>query len=178
MNLKGFFGKVGNAFKSVGKLAGSIFADIFSKNQQLSKEEKEIVEDEINKGTQKTMGLAAMAINAVNMVDNVVLGNKIPDEVVAALINIESTAEEIFGATKKFVKDGGRQAIAKEILLEELLDIVVNKKQEINLGYRVIKTMEEVLALPNDDLLTAVQQAKNIATRVGEKLKERSKMNK
>jgi len=174
MNLKGFFGKIGNAFKSVGKLAGSIFVEIFAKSTNLSKDEKEIVEQEINKGTQKTFGLAAIAINAVNMVDNVVLGDKLPDDIIDALQKMGTTAEAIWLAGKKFIKDGGRLHLAKELLVKELIDMVTNRGQEINLGYRVLRTTADILNLPDDDLLTAVQQAKNIATRVGQKLKERS----
>jgi hypothetical protein len=146
--LEKLFGKFKGAGKTVIKKLKEFFPTI----------------DEVkgNNAIEKVLSFAVQAIPIVNTLDNVLLGNIIPDDVANAVQGLTITAHKVTVSVDELIKDGIRQAAAREELKSTLLETVKSGKV-VDLGYRTLSTVEEILKLKKGELNAAIELGKFIS---------------
>jgi hypothetical protein len=78
------------------------------------------------------------------------------DTIIAALKNLNWTAESIINQVDEVKKDGQRLALATEVLKEHLLGIIA-KGGKIDIGDELLTTSEQILKLDKNILRSAIQ---------------------
>lgn len=145
-----FADELGHVFQKIG----SFFSNRFSSDNQ---EKAKAVVDQIATGYHKVMAVSKAAAPFVEMIA-AAAGGPPATAIVQAAESAGLVLDDVLTNTNSLIKDAGRQTIAMEATKQHFLAAIAQGGQ-IQYGDTVLKTAADVLAIPDEELRTGVQNA-------------------